>query len=316
MEGGYTERDVQAQIHLIEPQGLIKKGIIKNGGLDLKGFEFFEPTTLAEASRLFAQEHTQLLAGGTDLVIGMKALTETPQSVISLQKIPGLAGVTAEADGGISVGAMTKVREVELSANIQKHHTALAEGASEIGSIQIRNLATIGGNIAHASPAADTVAGLLVAGAQVDIASADGERSVSIDELFTGPGQTVLAPGEIITRFRLPSPASGSHYIKHKIREVMDLAFIGVAAAVNLDNGTITDARIGLAAVAPTPIRATEAEDLLRGNELTAELLEQAGEAAAAASSPISDLRCSAEHRREMVDVLTRRTLQEAVARA
>lgn len=282
----------------------------------MKGFEFFEPTTLAEASRLFAQEHTQLLAGGTDLVIGMKALTETPQSVISLQKIPGLAGVTAEADGGISVGAMTKVREVELSADIQKHHTALAEGASEIGSIQIRNLATIGGNIAHASPAADTVAGLLVAGAQVDIASADGERSVSIDELFTGPGQTVLAPGEIITRFRLPSPASGSHYIKHKIREVMDLAFIGVAAAVNLDNGTITDARIGLAAVAPTPIRATEAEDLLRGNELTAELLEQAGEAAAAASSPISDLRCSAEHRREMVDVLTRRTLQESVARA
>ena len=282
----------------------------------MKGFEFFEPTTLAEASRLFAQEHTQLLAGGTDLVIGMKALTETPQSVISLQKIPGLAGVTAEADGGISVGAMTKVREVELSANIQKHHTALAEGAAEIGSIQIRNLATIGGNIAHASPAADTVAGLLVAGAQVDIASADGERTVPIDELFTGPGQTVLAPGEIITRFRLPSPASGSHYIKHKIREVMDLAFIGVAAAVNLDNGTITDARIGLAAVAPTPIRATEAEDLLRGNELTAALLEQAGEAAAAASSPISDLRCSAEHRREMVDVLTRRTLQEAVARA
>ena len=282
----------------------------------MKGFEFFEPTTLAEASRLFAQEHTQLLAGGTDLVIGMKALTETPQSVISLQKIPGLAGVTAEADGGISVGAMTKVREVELSANIQKHHTALAEGAAEIGSIQIRNLATIGGNIAHASPAADTVAGLLVAGAQVDIASADGERTVPIDELFTGPGQTVLAPGEIITRFRLPSPASGSHYIKHKIREVMDLAFIGVAAAVNLDNGTITDARIGLAAVAPTPIRATEAEDLLRGNELTAELLEQAGEAAAAASSPISDLRCSAEHRREMVDVLTRRTLQESVARA
>ena len=282
----------------------------------MKGFAFFEPTTLAEASQLFAQEHAQLLAGGTDLVIGMKALTETPQSVISLQKIPGLTGVTAETDGSISIGAMTKVREVELSADIQEHHTALAEGASEIGSIQIRNLATIGGNIAHASPAADTVAGLLVADAQVDIASADGERSVPIDELFTGPGQTVLTPGEIITRFRLPNPASGSHYIKHKIREVMDLAFIGVAAAVNLDNGTITDARIGLAAVAPTPIRATEAENLLRGNELTAELLQQAGEAAAAAASPISDLRCSAEHRREMVDVLTKRTLQAAVARA
>ena len=282
----------------------------------MKSFEFFEPTTLAEASRLFATEHAQLLAGGTDLVIGMKALTETPQSVISLQKIPGLTGITAETGNSISIGATTKVREVELSADIQQHHTALAEGASEIGSIQIRNLATIGGNIAHASPAADTVAGLLVADAQVDIASADGERTVPIKELFTGPGQTVLTPGEIITRFRLPSPASGSHYIKHKIREVMDLAFIGVAAAVNLDNGTITDARIGLAAVAPTPIRATEAEDLLKGNTPTPELLVQAGEAAAAASSPISDLRCSAEHRREMVDVLTKQTLQQALERA
>ena len=282
----------------------------------MKSFEFYEPTTLAEASRLFAEAHAQLLAGGTDLVIGMKALTETPESVISLQKIPGLTGITTEVDNSISIGAMTKVREVEVSGDIQQHHTALAEGASEIGSIQIRNLATIGGNIAHASPAADTVAGLLVADAQVDIASADGERSVPIDELFTGPGQTVLTPGEIITRFRLPSPASGSHYIKHKIREVMDLAFIGVAAAINMNNGTITDARIGLAAVAPTPIRATEAEDLLKGNAPTPELLEQAGEAAAAGCSPISDLRCSAEHRREMVNVLTRRTLQSALERA
>ena len=279
----------------------------------MRSFEFYEPTTLAEASRLFAAEHAQLLAGGTDLVIGMKALTETPQSVISLQKIPGLAGITTEADNSISIGAMTKVREVELSADIQQHHTALAEGATEIGSIQIRNLATIGGNIAHASPAADTVAGLLVADAQVDIAGADGERTVPINELFTGPGQTVLTPGEIITRFRLPSPTSGSHYIKHKIREVMDLAFIGVAAAVSLDNGTITAARIGLAAVAPTPIRATEAENLLNGNAPTAELLAQAGEAAAAVTTPISDLRCSAEHRKEMVDVLTRRTLQRAI---
>ena len=282
----------------------------------MKSFDFFEPTTLAEASRLFAEEHAQLLAGGTDLVIGMKASTETPQSVISLQKIQGLDSITSDSDGGITIGAMTKVREVELSDDVQKYHTALAEGASEIGSIQIRNLATIGGNIAHASPAADTVAGLLVADAQVDIASADGGRSVPINELFTGPGQTVLKPGEIITQFRLPTPASGSHYIKHKIREVMDLAFIGVASAVNIDNGTITDARIGLAAVAPTPIRATEAEDLLKGKEITAELLEQAGEAAAAATSPISDLRCSAEHRKEMVNVLTRRTLQLAIDRA
>lgn len=282
----------------------------------MKNFEYFEPTTLAEASRLFAQEHAQLLAGGTDLVIGMKAYTETPQSVISLQKIPALDGITINTDNGITIGAMTKVREVELSEDVQEHHTALAEGASEIGSIQIRNLATIGGNIAHASPAADTVAGLLVADAQVNIASAEGERTVPINELFTGPGQTVLKPGEIITHFHLPSPASGSHYIKHKIREVMDLAFIGVASAVNLQNGVIKDARIGLAAVAPTPIRATEAENFLKGKIPTPELLQQAGGAAAAVTSPISDLRCSAEHRKEMVDVLTRRTLRYALDRA
>ncbi len=282
----------------------------------MKSFEFFEPTTLAEASRLFAQEHAQLLAGGTDIVIGMKAYTETPESVISLQKIPGLAGITTDADNGITIGATTKIREVELSEDILQHHTALAEGASEIGSIQIRNLATIGGNIAHASPAADTVAGLLVADAQVGIAGANGERTVPINELFTGPGQTVLKPGEIITQFRLPTPASGSHYIKHKIREVMDLAFIGVASAVNLQNGVIKEARIGLAAVAPTPIRATEAENHLKGKTPTPDLLAQAGEAAAAATSPISDLRCSAEHRKEMVDVLTRRTLQHALDRA
>lgn len=282
----------------------------------MKNFEFFEPTTLSEASRLFAEEHAQLLAGGTDLVIGMKAYTETPQSVISLQKIPGLTGITTDTNNSITIGAMTKVREVELSESIQKYHTALSEGAAEIGSVQIRNLATIGGNIAHASPAADTVAGLLVADAQVDIAGADGERSVPINELFTGPGQTSLKPGEIITQFRLPTPASGSHYIKHKIREVMDLAFIGVASAVIVQNGVIKQARIGLAAVAPTPIRATEAENLLSGKIPTPELLGQAGEAAAAATSPISDLRCSAEHRKEMVDVLTRRTLQHALERA
>ena len=281
----------------------------------MKSFEFFEPTTLAEASRLFAAEHAQLLAGGTDLVIGMKARTETPQSVISLQKIAGLAGITRYG-GGVSIGAMTKVRDIEVSDEIRSGYTALAEGAAEIGSIQIRNLATLGGNIAHASPAADTVAALLALDAQVDIAGANGERSVPIDALFTGPGQTVLTPGEIITQFRLPSPASGSHYIKHKIREVMDLAFIGVAAAVDMADGTITGARIGLAAVAPTPIRAMEAEGLLAGKSLTDTLLAEVGEAAAAACSPISDLRCSAEHRREMVDVLTRRTVQEAVARA
>jgi carbon-monoxide dehydrogenase medium subunit len=210
------------------------------------------------------------------------------------------------------------MRTLEKDSIIRERYTALAEGAGEVGGIQIRHLATIGGNISHGSPAADTAAPLLALGAQVNIASADGERTVPIEGFFLGPGQTVLETGEIVTAFECPPRGAneGSQYIKQKIREVMDLAFVGVASSTKTNNGTVSDVKIGLAAVAPTPLRATDAEAIVNGNSLTAELLEQAATAASAQSSPISDLRCSAEHRREMVGVLTRRSLQAAAARA
>jgi carbon-monoxide dehydrogenase medium subunit len=210
------------------------------------------------------------------------------------------------------------MRTLEKDSIIRERYTALAEGAGEVGGIQIRHLATIGGNISHGSPAADTAAPLLALGAQVKIASADGERTVPIETFFLGPGQTVLKTGEIVTAFECPPRGAneGSQYIKQKIREVMDLAFVGVASSTKTNNGTVSDVKIGLAAVAPTPLRATDAEAIVNGNSLTAELLEQAATAASAQSSPISDLRCSAEHRREMVGVLTRRSLQAAAARA
>ena len=286
----------------------------------MRNFEFFEATTIAEASSLLTQygEQASLLAGGTDLIIGMKEWVIAPEYVISLEQIPGLDGITSSADGGILIGALTTMRAIERSQIVCERYTALAEGAGEVGSIQIRNLATIGGNIAHSSPAADTVAALLVLDAQVKIASADGEREVPIADFFVGPGQNVLQTGEIVTGFECPprSANSGSHYIKQKIREVMDLAFVGVASAVQLSNGVVEDVKIGLAAVAPTPIRATNAEEIIRGNGLTDDILNQAGSAAAAQSSPISDLRCSADYRREIVDVLTQRTVQNATERA
>ncbi|MCZ6676465.1 MAG: xanthine dehydrogenase family protein subunit M [Candidatus Poribacteria bacterium] len=287
----------------------------------MRNFEFFEPTTVEEASSLLAQYNgkARLLAGGTDLIIGMKARTEMPEYVISLENIPGLDGITYDEGSGLRVGAMTKMRALETDAIIRDRYTALAEGAAEVGSIQIRHLATLGGNIGHASPAADAAAALLVLDAQVQIGSADGQRTVPIDALFTGPGTTVLEPGEIITAFEFPPrPAnSGSQYLKQKIREVMDLAFVGVASAVTLNDGAVENTRIGLAAVAPTPIRATEAEGIInRYHPVTKEILEQAAEAASAQSRPISDLRCSAEYRRQIVGVLTRRTVQTAINRA
>ena len=286
----------------------------------MRNFEFFEPETIEEASDLLTKYNgtAELLAGGTDLIIEMKARTATPEHVISLEKIPGLTGIDYDEESGLRIGALTKMRTLENDPIIRERYTALAEGAGEVGGVQIRHLATIGGNISHGSPAADTAAPLLALGAQVKIASADGERTVPIETFFVGPGQTVLKTGEIVTAFECPARSAnqGSQYIKQKIREVMDLAFVGVASSATADNGAVSDVKIGLSAVAPTPLRATDAEAIVNGNSMTTELLQQAAAAASAQSSPISDLRCSAEHRREMVGVLTRRTLQAAVDRA
>ena len=286
----------------------------------LRNFEFFEPTTIEEVSALLIKYNgrAKLLAGGTDLIIEMKARTATPEYVISLEKVPGLVGIDYDEGTGLRIGALTKMRTLEKDPIIRERYTALAEGAGEVGGVQIRHLATIGGNISHGSPAADTAAPLLALGAQVNIAGANGERTVPIETFFLGPGQTVLETGEIVTAFKCPPRGAneGSQYLKQKIREVMDLAFVGVASSAKTNNGTVSDVKIGLAAVAPTPLRATDAEAIINGNSLTTELLEQAATAASAQSRPISDLRCSAEYRREMVGVLTRRTLQAATARA
>jgi carbon-monoxide dehydrogenase medium subunit len=285
----------------------------------LKNFDFFEPTTIEEASSLIARNNdgAAILAGGTDLLIGLKEHIKTPKSVISLARIPGLDGIAYDENTGLLIGGMTKMRSIEQSSIIRNRYTALAEGASEVGSIQIRNLATLGGNICNASPAADAVAALLVFGAQVEIAGTDGKRTIPIQDFFLGPGESTLKRGEIVTGITCPPrPAySGSHYIKQKIREVMDLAFIGVAASLQLTSGVVKDIKIGLAAVAPTPIRATDAEDILKGNRLTEAILDEAASAASAQSSPISDLRCSADYREDMVRVLTKRTIQTSAAR-
>lgn len=282
--------------------------------------EIFQPTSVREAGALVKEKGPggRFLAGGTDLVIAVKEKGFSPKYVVDLKRIPGLSGIREEADGGLRIGALTTLREVETSPVVLKRFPFLAQSAAEVGSVQIRNRATIGGNMANATPSADVAPALLALEAKVAIAGLNGERVVELEKFFRGPGQTVMAPEEILTEITIPpaSPSLVGEYIKFSPREMMDLAYIGVAVAFvfNTSQKRCENVRIALGAVSPTPMRAHGAESLLEGQVLTEELAEKAGAEAARESKPISDVRSSAEYRRDMVRVNTKRALLNAAA--
>lgn len=280
-------------------------------------FDFYQPATLAEASRLLRDNGPggRFLAGGTDLVIAMKEKGLLPKYIVDLKRLPGLSGIRENSDGTITIGALTTMYAVETSALIIKKYPFLAQSAAEVGSIQIRNRATVGGNMANATPSADVAPGLIALNATAKIASTDSERTVPLEEFFRGPGQNVMKPDEILTEITIPKtgPQLVGEYIKFSPRDMMDLAYIGVAVAYNLDGGKkCSGVRIVLGAVAPTPIRAKNSEALLEGRVLTEELAAKIGDEAARESKPISDVRSSADYRRAMVGVMTRRALLNA----
>jgi aerobic carbon-monoxide dehydrogenase medium subunit len=281
----------------------------------MRRFEYFEPGTLAEAVSLLGryQGRAQALAGGTDLLVELKEQLRRADCVVNLKRIPGLGGLSFDPRAGLRIGALATAREVETSPFVLQHYASLAQAARELGSIQVRNRATVIGNICRASPSADTLPPLIADGAQATIHGAAGERRVALEAFFTGPGRTVLQPGELVTELRLPAPGprTGKVYIKHGRRKAMELATVGVAVTLG-DAGV----RIVLGAVAPTPIRAVLAERLLAGKKPDAALIERAAQAAADESRPISNVRASAEYRREMVRVLTRRALERALEAA
>ncbi|HXG53678.1 MAG TPA: xanthine dehydrogenase family protein subunit M [candidate division Zixibacteria bacterium] len=283
-------------------------------------FEFYQPATLREASRIVLEKGPggRFLAGGTDLVIAMKEKGLLPKYVVDLKRIPGLTGIQENGDGGIVIGALTTMREIETSPLLRRKYPFLAQSAAEVGSIQIRNRATVGGNMANATPSADVAPSLIALDAQVTIAGADGERSLPLEEFFRGPGQTVMRPEEILTAITIPKSAPGlvGEYIKFSPRDMMDLAYVGVAVAFALEAGErrCTGVRIVLGAVAPTPLRARRAEAAVEGRVLTEEVAAAAGEEAARESRPISDVRSSAEYRRAMVGAMTKRALLNAAA--
>jgi carbon-monoxide dehydrogenase medium subunit len=286
----------------------------------MRSFEYFEPQTLDEAVALLDRYPRQasLLAGGTDLLVEIKENLRTPDYVINIKKIQGLDALTYDDTNGLTIGSLTTVRAVETSPVIIDKYAGLAQAASELGSIQVRNRATIAGNICRASPSADTLPSLIADEATVKLYGPGGERILPMGAFFTGPGQTQKSANEILLEIGVPPPAphTGKAYIKHGRRKAMELATVGVGVTLTLDGHICREVRIVLGAVAPTPMRAHEAEAILRGNIIGEAAIEAAAVLAMAESRPISDVRSSAAYRRKMVHIQTRRAITLALSRA
>jgi CO/xanthine dehydrogenase FAD-binding subunit len=309
----------------------------------MKKFDYFKPKTFEEALTLLAKygEKAKLIAGGTDVIVMIKQKTIAPDLLISLQGIPGLDRI--QLNGSLSIGPMVTHRALEKSEIIKNNFSALTDAVDDLGSVQIRNVATIGGNICTAAPSADTATPLLVLGTQVKIKSVKEERTCPIEEFFKGPGVTALKPGEMVKELWIPKPLpnTGSAYYKLQRRLALDLPILGVSVLLSLDKNKVTcsdllctaspistilhkmeedeivckDVRIALGVAAPTPMRALKAEALLRGKKLSDELLDEAANVASQEAQPRDSLRGEAWYRKDMIRVLVKRMAMKSIER-
>ncbi|MBC8393811.1 MAG: xanthine dehydrogenase family protein subunit M [Deltaproteobacteria bacterium] len=287
----------------------------------LPKFDYHEPTTLAEACQIMAElgPKAKPIAGGTDLIVNMKKKVLSPEHLVSVSRIEELKKLDT-ANGQIQIGACFTVAELAESERINQKLSALASGAHSLGSPLVRNLATIGGNLGSARPAADLPPSLIAYGAKVILKSNTGERAVSLDDFFVGPGFTEIGPDEILTEIRVDSPPAlaGAGYINLGIRKAQDCNIVNVASYISLSDpeSTIQTARIVMGCVGPIPLRATSAEKMLAGEKPSETLFMKAGEAAMEDCAPIDDFRGSAEYKKAMVSVLTKKTLGIAYSEA
>ncbi|MFQ5459727.1 MAG: FAD binding domain-containing protein, partial [Anaerolineae bacterium] len=272
-------------------------------------FDHHAPTTLEAAIDLLAAGEGQAmaLAGGSDLLLRMKAGVVAPRTVISLRRLTELQGLEFDQGQGLRIGALVTLRELERSAALRAHYPALAHAAEMMASEQVRSFATIGGNLCNASPAADLPPPLIALGAEAVLVSSPGERTVPLEDFFLGPGESALAAGELLKAVRVPPPTGSAVYLRHTPRARMDIAVVSAAVAGRIEGSRCIEARIVLGAVAPVPLRAREAEALLTGRDLTPSVVDAAATAAAAECAPIDDVRGAAWYRRRMVKVLVAR---------
>ncbi len=261
-------------------------------------------------------DEAMIIAGGTDLLVCMKQGTAAPIYLIGLRSVANLDNIRFVEGEGLYLGSLVTHQSIASNFIVREKFPSLQVACSKVGTPQIRNMGTVGGNLCNAAPSADSAPALIALGASVQLISSQGKRTVSVEEFFVGPGKTVLKPGEILSELLIPVQGSnsGTVYIKLPARTAVDIATVGVAASITLDSNKegCVDARIALGAVAPTPIRAKRAEDILKNHNLEDVLVREAAELASSDASPISDVRSSADYRVEMVKVLTR----EAICRA
>jgi carbon-monoxide dehydrogenase medium subunit len=282
-------------------------------------FEYRTPKSLKEVHATLKEfgSDAKLIAGGTSLVIMMRQRLVRPNCLVSLRSVRGLNSIEI-SDGGTRIGGLATHREVESSSLLRRRLPLVAETYHHVATIRVRNMATVGGGLAHADPNQDPPPTLIALGATVKATSVDGSRVIPLDEFFTDYYETVLKPDEIVTEVFIPkmAPNSAGAYLKFLPRTADDYATVSAAAVLTLDKSgkTINDVRIALGSVGVTPIRATAAEAVLRGQPLKAEAFVEAGEKAKEAVDPVSDFRGSAAYKKEMAGVFVRRALEKALA--
>ena len=288
----------------------------------MKDFEYVTPKTLREAIAQLSEKNgnARVLAGGTDLIVQMRIKRLQPERVVDVKKIPEVNELSYGPKRGLRVGAAVPCWRLYNDPEVVERYPGLIDSASIIGGIQIQGRATIGGNLCNSSPSADSTPTMIAYGATCEIVGPNGKRQVPVAEFCTGPGTNILTPGELLVAVTFPPVRkfSGAHYLRFIPRNEMDIAVVGAGAYVELANRKkdFKTVRIALAAVAPTPVVAEDAANLLVGRAVSDEVIEQAGEAAKSAARPISDMRGTAEYRTHLVGVLTKRALSGAVRRA
>ena len=285
-------------------------------------FAHLKPNTMKEACSLLSQHDgkARVIAGGTDLVVRMKQKLMTPDYLVDITYIPGLDKIEYDGKSGLKIGALCTHSQIESSLLVREKFGVLAQAIHTIGSVQVRNLGTIGGNLCHAAPSADSAPTLIGLDAKVRISGLAGERMLELQDFFKGPGKTALKPDEILIGVEVPNPPphSTAVYLKQSPRKAMDLAVVGVAVVLRLTaaDSACADIRIALGAVAPTPIRAKRAEEIVQDKKLNEDLISEAARVASEEAKPISDVRGSEEYRKEIVEVLVRRGIQQTLENA
>lgn len=286
----------------------------------LPEFEYAEPRSVAEVCALLGEDPggSAVIAGGTDVLVNLKEGFVEHRRLVSLRQVAELGRIEISADRGLVIGAMATVNQVARHAAIRDQYPGLVDAAKSLAADQVRNLATVAGNLCSAIPSADMAPILLAHDARLRAVSTAAERTIRLREFFTGPGTTVLRPAEVVVAIEVPAPrpGTGDASLRQGGRATLSLPLASAAAVVRMEGELCQEASLALGAVAPTPIVAARVAELLAGKELTASLLEEAGELASAESRPIDDLRSTREYRLELVKVLARRALGRAAERA